>query len=1267
VSASEACIDVLGAPQVRLGGAPLRFPDRKAVALLAVLALDGATTRARLSTLLWDEDTDADVRRNLRRELHRLREAGFEPLLGGDGDRLALRAPVAVDALRFVAACDAGQADEALALYRAPLLAGFDLAGAAGFQTWLAERRDALAQRWARLAEAQCEAARLRGDLRGALALALALVHADALQEGACCRAMALHAELGEREAALALFEKLRRRLGRELGLRPLPSTAELAEGIRSAGAAAIAAPARPATSTARAASAWPDVTGAAATSATSAASATSATSATSAPATAATAATSPADPVATAAPRRAPPLLIGLPAQAPLVGRDALLATIEATLQARRLVVLQGPGGIGKSRLLHEVLAGCPGALLHGARSADRRVPYAALARWLRARPADTPALPAWARAELARLLPEFGTAPAPLDAESGRLRLFEALGEAWRCWFTRAPRHLFDDWQHVDDASAAWWAWWQAEAGVPVLVALRPGTAAAARGAAPRAAAAAGAATGSADAGAREAAAGDAVAGGAVAEGAAAEAMLREALAACGGVPIEVPPLDADAVLALVRRLSGVGDPQRFAERLARATGGHPFYTLETMQHLLEAGVLRIDALGRWETPFDDATRDYGELPIAPSVQAAVAQRLAALGEGARRLLDAASLLDDEFALATVAAASALDEWGATQAVEEALQARMLVRDAAQPGRFRFEHDLIAQVAAAALSPERSALLHRALARRLAHDGAAPALVAHHHERAGERDAAREFRLRALLEARRRMVPAEVLAQAGQVLAMQPTPQQALRARLAQAEAHRSRAEPEASRKALAAALAGVGPGWPTALRVEAAAAEAAQALRDDDPAAALAPLDALLAGGGLDGEQRALLLLRRADALRALGRGADSRADLEAALAAHGDEPSVMLGELLDSLARTTLTSGDYAASLAWARRAAQVCEAADQPAGLSSACMMCGVPLMFLGRWDEAIEVLESARSVAARHGLVAHERGAILNLAACLLSRGERRRAIEAVDAGYALSRWFSSPAERQAFVEARYQCRVDNGELGAALELRGELVQASRELRDVGRAHSGFAVALDLPLLLGDGELAADAAAELAATLDRATAYTGGRACAKLGWAALVGGDAQAALALVDRGAALETSASAESLAYFAVVRASAWLALGQARRACDALGALPANTGSELAALFVAAALRAARAAGDTADAHVAEAERLLDSGEVPMLQALELLDALLDALPGADPGTRHAAEARRIAAALHASLAGHPRQQALFGARHARWLVAR
>ena len=420
-------LQLLGMPRLLVGDRELRFPDRRCVALLAVVASDGSVTRERIATMLWDAEGDTDARRNLRRELHRMRDAGLDGVLDTSGPTLALASDVELDIAAFQRACISGDAPAALTLYATGLLPGFELHAAPAFNDWLAARREALAQVWRAQADAHARTLQQRGDLRGALVVAQTLIAQDQLQESHYRRVMRLHALLGEREAALDAYERCRRALGRKLGLRPLAATSELAEHIRSGRSTQETLPA-------------------------------------SGPSLAA--------------------LTVALPDLAVPVGREALLDELEGRLANSRLTVIEGVPGVGKSTLLRSLQTRRPRLAPHEARASDARVPFAAWVRWLRASlgaaAAPSPTWPTWVSAELSRLLPELGLAPPPITSDAQRLRFYEALRVAWKSCFADIESHLFDDWQFVDDASAQWWAWWQGQGGqVRLLVAVRPGEA--------------------------------------------------------------------------------------------------------------------------------------------------------------------------------------------------------------------------------------------------------------------------------------------------------------------------------------------------------------------------------------------------------------------------------------------------------------------------------------------------------------------------------------------------------------------------------------------------------------------------------------------------------------------------------------------------------------------------------------------------------------------------------------------------------------------
>lgn len=1169
---SDLTLHLFGTPALLAGdGARLRFPDRRSVACLAVLAIDGPTPRSRLATLLWDEQGDADARRNLRRELHRMREAGLDKVFAADAETVALASGVATDLDAFAAALAEGDADRVLDLYAGGLLRGFDLAAAPAFADWLGARRESIAQRWREVAERRCEALADAGDMRGALREAHRLIADDSLQEAHFCRVMRLHQRLGEREAALDAFERCRKALGRELGLRPLPETVALAEAIRTSHADA-----------------------------------------------------------APPAPSAAVTLYRALVPERPLlVGREPTLAAIARVLVTGGSVAVEAAAGVGKSRLLAALVERGHVRRVHATHASDARVPFAALARWLRdARPAeDPPALPVWAAAELARFLPELGQAGDAPPTDLQRLRLYEAARLAWRSWCGTIGVPAFDDWQFVDAASALWWRWWRDQEPGPVVIGLRPGTA----------------------------------------EGDVAEA-LAAILGAPGAASIALEPLDEAAMLELVRALSGSQRGERFARRLWRATGGNPLFAFETLAHLVETGVLGVDAGGRWATPFDDATEDYRELPIPPSVHAALAARVRVLGEAAQRLLEAASLIGDDFDLPLATSASALGEWEALRALEAALAARLVRRRDAAGGLFRFEHDLVAQTLQAAMAPERRALVHRALVGPLTQRGAPAARIAEHAERGGDRVAARRWRLLALDAARRRFALGDVLAEAERVLALDPSPAQAIAAHLARAAALQQRAERADAEAALAAATRLLDAADAASLHVAVMQERGVLAALSATPGSLEAELGQLLEDPRLADEDRARLWVTRGECRRVAGRLAEAEADWQLALAAFDPDNDEERGLVIERLARSLLLRGDSERARDQARAAIVLLERVGHAIGLARTHTLFGLLELLLGRPAEAAAALTRGRATAAAAGLVHLERSAILNLIPALHQLGDYEQAMRLVDEGLALSPLFTSPNEAQAFIEARHVCRYIAGDIGGALAAWPDLVRHTEGAGDVHRQCSGWLVAAELPLLLGDVTTAAP-------LLDRALAATAAseikhlavQTHAKAGWLALLRGDLAAATAALEAGRRIPDT-SPDELSYLKTLELRLRRAGGKPGFDESAIRVSRSGATAEVWSLLLAAAIAWRHAQGGVAGTEVEDAFAELDSGKVPPLNALELLGALADAgRLDAGPGAVWRLRAHELASRLHASLSRHPRERAIFARRHARWLSAR
>lgn len=410
-------LQLLAPPRLLRDGEPVHVGSRKAMAILAVLALDRGGTRTRLATLLWPEADAAVGRRNLRRELFRLREIGVPLRESADGE-LAIDPVVEIDALRLL-----GQAD----LPESTGLAfdGLDGVGSIELDAWLQQWREQLAERHAQALDREAEALEARGDRVGALALRQRACAADSLSEGAALHVMRLKAALGDRAGALQAYQRLADALHEELDIAPSTTAAALAHSLRDAGGGP-----------GRAGEGGP----------------------TTAPDSSTTARGK--GGIAGVLPPVAGP---GLPTVVPFVQRRSVQQLIEAAWARGQRVYLHGPAGSGKTRLACELAAARGPWLRVTCEPQDAELPYSSVVRLLRALRDSAPevVLPDWVRRELAALMPELGEAPASLATNEARQRLLAAVAEAWRLLMHENFSALvLDDWQWGDRASVELWS---------------------------------------------------------------------------------------------------------------------------------------------------------------------------------------------------------------------------------------------------------------------------------------------------------------------------------------------------------------------------------------------------------------------------------------------------------------------------------------------------------------------------------------------------------------------------------------------------------------------------------------------------------------------------------------------------------------------------------------------------------------------------------------------------------------------------------------
>ena len=146
-------------------------------------------------------------------------------------------------------------------------------------------------------------------------------------------------------------------------------------------------------------------------------------------------------------------------------------------------------------------------------------------------------------------------------------------------------------------------------------------------------------------------------------------------------------------------------------FLEGIQQETGGNPFFVEEACKALVMQGKLFLEA-GRWERG-----KTMAELGMPQNLRTAILSRFARLSPETQDSLRRASIIGQEFELAVLRLASDLDEEPLDACLEEAESAQFVhaPRTGAGTGqRFAFAHALMPKAIASELSSVRSTRLH-------------------------------------------------------------------------------------------------------------------------------------------------------------------------------------------------------------------------------------------------------------------------------------------------------------------------------------------------------------------------------------------------------------------------------------------------------------------------------------------------------------------------------------------------------------------------
>ncbi len=670
---------------------PVDFAAHKGAALTYYLAArpDQPVTRTRLIALLWEDSDEQEGRNSLSTALSRLRRILPRVPIVAIGDSLVWRTDPAdevwtdIGAVVAMTRADASrdELDHAVQLWRGPFLEGFDLRGCSDWDEWLELERSAWQQRTLDALERAAEAHIAAGDWSGALAHARRALGIDPLQERFHRQVMRIYERAGDRAAALAHYRAAGQTLASELGVQPDPTTQRLYREILAATESGSTPP----------------------------------------PPAQASAMYAP-EPEPKAADRGVPVPRIDRstrrhPAFA-LVGRQAQLAQLlaaadDAVAGRGKLVAVDGEEGIGKSRLVEELLWLTDGeparellpnrdwtVLVGACHASERGLPYHPFVDLLTAAVAGFASdvmLPDVWLAEVARLVPDLVEqrpdlpTPARLDPQQEARRLFE--GAARFLGALPPPRLLvIEDLHWADEGSLRmldYIAHHEALRSTLLVTTVRT------------------------------------------------EDVHEHLLGVLRGLErqrilerIELGPLPVEATVQLLREVVR-DDVNLLGQQLHAETEGNPLFAVETIRSLLESGELKLGAPPR-----------TGPTPLPESVQAAIRARLARLDPDAHELVRAAAVLGGDVDFDHARGVAGQDEERALAALERLLSTHLLREVTGDVGEalYSFSHDKVRQVVYDDLSGARRRVQHRRALDVLAAPAArsAPERLAYHAMRA-------------------------------------------------------------------------------------------------------------------------------------------------------------------------------------------------------------------------------------------------------------------------------------------------------------------------------------------------------------------------------------------------------------------------------------------------------------------------------------------------------------------------------------------------
>jgi tetratricopeptide (TPR) repeat protein len=163
----------------------------------------------------------------------------------------------------------------------------------------------------------------------------------------------------------------------------------------------------------------------------------------------------------------------------------------------------------------------------------------------------------------------------------------------------------------------------------------------------------------------------------------------------------------LAADAVGEFIRSSADVTPHAHLIGAVWRETNGNPLFVGEAVRLLSAEGRLN-----------DVADLASLRLVVPAGIRAVIARRIGNLSEACGRALGLGAALGPEFSLEVLRRVGDFEVDKASDLVDEAVQAGLLLPVAGAHGRYRFSHDLVRETLYDDLSPGRRSRLHRRIA---------------------------------------------------------------------------------------------------------------------------------------------------------------------------------------------------------------------------------------------------------------------------------------------------------------------------------------------------------------------------------------------------------------------------------------------------------------------------------------------------------------------------------------------------------------------